>query len=476
VLIVDDDRKVLELIEIAYTSHGFRVLTAADGHEALQKALTEHPDLLVLDVRLPKKTGFEVCEMLRRDPDETHLPIILVSASGDTDARLKGFVAGADDFLAKPFSPRELIARSRRLLIRADESRGLRQRVREFERELSRSQDEVKRSLLETRREQRLRDLTTTLAREFHRTLDLDELMRRIVIEAQSHLGVGMAGLLVRDRRSNTLVAGAVRGDGLDRLAGVEFDLDGPLARLLPALGRPAFVRELERLEELGSDLPPLVAARISRVAPLSGSSGLEAMLVVDERLDGFEPPYQDRETLAVLCETAGAALHVARRLALQVDLELELLRTPDESEASFRAEVAGIVDRAARATLLEPRLRDLLAHGVLLGDPSKLGDRGERLALLAAHDPTGRARDLLRLIELSPESARDAEDEWNRAASLLAAAHALAGGRARGLTPIEALLAVRERDGIELDAVSWDALASACRELESLEGLVPPR
>ena len=111
---VDDDKHVLELIEVAYTSHGFRVFTAADGHEAMQKTLTEHPDLLVLDVRLPKKTGFEVCEMLRRDPDEIHLPIILVSASGDTDARLKGFVAGADDFLAKPFSPRELIARSRR--------------------------------------------------------------------------------------------------------------------------------------------------------------------------------------------------------------------------------------------------------------------------------------------------------------------------------------------------------------------------
>ncbi|MBI1798875.1 MAG: response regulator [Candidatus Eisenbacteria bacterium] len=60
VLLVDDDARVLELLEVAYTSHGFRVITAADGHEALQKALAERPDLLVLDVRLPRKSGLEV--------------------------------------------------------------------------------------------------------------------------------------------------------------------------------------------------------------------------------------------------------------------------------------------------------------------------------------------------------------------------------------------------------------------------------
>ena len=235
VLIVEDDRRVLELIEIAYTSHGFRVLTAADGHEAMHKVLTEKPDLLVLDVRLPRKSGLEVCELLRRDPEEHHLPIIMVSASADTDARLKGFIAGTDDYLAKPFSPRELIARSRRLLMRAGEGRDLRVRLEGLERDLTRAQDEVKRSLLETRREQRLRDLATSLAREFHRTLDLDDLARAILNEAQTRFGVGMVGLLVRDEAAHAFVPHAVRGDGLDRIAPM------PLRKALRIMCNPQF-------------------------------------------------------------------------------------------------------------------------------------------------------------------------------------------------------------------------------------------
>ena len=472
VLVVDDDRKVLELLEIAYTSHGFRVLAAADGHEAMQKVLTERPDLLVLDVRLPRKSGLEVCEMLRRDPDEFHLPIILVSGTGDTDARLKGFTAGADDFLAKPFSPRELIARSRRLLMRAGEGREQRQRVRDLERDLARSQEEVKRSLIETRREQRLRDLAATLSREFHRAPDLDELARRVLHEAQARFEVGMVGLMMRDDAARAFVPGELRGDGLDRLARLEFAQHGPLAQLLPALGRPAMVRELERLPELAHDLPSLVAARIARIAPLGGPEGLEALLVADERLDGLEPTRAELEMLAVLCETAGVALHSARRLRAQVEIELELSWPAEPADAPWRAETARMVDRAARVTLLAPRLRTLLAHGVRLGEADPGGIQGGRLARLAAHDSTGRVADLLRLIAASDQASDpDQAPEWSRAATLLAVGRAMARARAEGLAPVAALARGCERARAGVDPATAQALEAAVREAVWLAG-----
>ncbi len=78
ILIVDDDRRILELLEIAFTAHGFRVLTAPDGEEATKLTLAERPDLVVLDVRLPKKSGLEVCEWLRKDPDDPLVPILML--------------------------------------------------------------------------------------------------------------------------------------------------------------------------------------------------------------------------------------------------------------------------------------------------------------------------------------------------------------------------------------------------------------
>ena len=466
VLVVDDDRRVLELLEVAFSSHGFRVSTASDGHEAMQKTLTDRPDLLVMDVRLPRKSGLEVCELLRRDPEENYLPIILVSAAGETDARLRGFTAGADDYLPKPFSPKELIARSRRLLWRASEARDMRRRMRDLERDLARAQDEVKRSAIETRREQRLRELTVVLEREFHRTLDLDELSRRILLEAQARLGVGLAGVLLRDDAVQAFVPYAVRGDGLDRLAQLEFEASGALARMLPALGRPAAVRELERLPELSDELPALVAARVARVAPLTGVAGLEALLVTDERLDGQEPAKADQEMMSVLCEAAGTALHTARLVRAQIDLEIELSVPGEGEDMAQRNEAGAIMDRAARATLLPPRLRGLLALAIRLGETAQSPATRAALERLAKHDLTGRVKEFLKLVGTGDATPVPGErPEGARAAMLYGMAIELIRARAGG-SSVEAALQHAARDaGSNLDPATLQALEAAVRE-----------
>ncbi len=115
VLVVEDDSILLETLEYNLVAEGYRVLTAADGLAALDVARKERPDLVVLDVMLPGLDGFEVCRVLRR---ETSVPILMLTArAGETD-RVVGLEVGADDYLTKPFSMREFLARVKALFRR----------------------------------------------------------------------------------------------------------------------------------------------------------------------------------------------------------------------------------------------------------------------------------------------------------------------------------------------------------------------
>ena len=213
ILVVDDDRRVVELLAIALGAYGYRVLQAADGDEALRIAQRERPDLVVLDVRLPRKSGYEVCERLRQDPDDPHVPIIMVSAAAETESRLQGLARGADDYVSKPFSPKELIARIRNLLARAAESRDARRRGLLAERELQGAREEAKRSQGELKDEQRLRDLGRTFRWSFDGLLDEERLASRVLLEAGSQLGAGSAALLQAAAAGQPLAVVATRGE-----------------------------------------------------------------------------------------------------------------------------------------------------------------------------------------------------------------------------------------------------------------------
>jgi len=119
ILVVDDEPKIVKLARDYLEQGGFRVLTAADGMTALAVAGRERPDLIVLDLKLPGKDGLDVCRTLRRDSD---VPIIMLTARVEETDRLIGLELGADDYITKPFSPRELVARVRAVLRRVQGS------------------------------------------------------------------------------------------------------------------------------------------------------------------------------------------------------------------------------------------------------------------------------------------------------------------------------------------------------------------
>jgi two-component system phosphate regulon response regulator PhoB len=120
ILVVDDEPDAVELVEFNLKSAGFEVLSAADGEEALRKARGHVPDVVVLDLMLPEVDGLEVCKILRRDPATAGIPIIMLTAKAAEIDRVLGLELGADDYLTKPFSPRELVLRVKNLLRRGE--------------------------------------------------------------------------------------------------------------------------------------------------------------------------------------------------------------------------------------------------------------------------------------------------------------------------------------------------------------------
>jgi two-component system phosphate regulon response regulator PhoB len=116
ILVVDDEPDVLDLVTYNLGQAGFQTETAADGAEALRKARSSAPDLILLDLMLPEMDGLEVCKLLRRDTKTSAIPIIMLTARASEIDRIVGLELGADDYVPKPFSPRELVLRVKKRL------------------------------------------------------------------------------------------------------------------------------------------------------------------------------------------------------------------------------------------------------------------------------------------------------------------------------------------------------------------------
>ncbi len=118
ILIVNDEPNIVISLEFLMKKEGFEVAVANDGEEALAKVASFNPDLMLLDVMMPKKSGFEVCEALRADPQRAGLQIVMLTAKGRDTEVAKGLALGADAYVTKPFSTKDLVAKVKAMLAR----------------------------------------------------------------------------------------------------------------------------------------------------------------------------------------------------------------------------------------------------------------------------------------------------------------------------------------------------------------------
>lgn len=121
ILIIEDDKDIVEMLEYNLQDEGYQTISALNGEMGIALAGKERPDLIILDIMLPIMDGFEVCRTLKNDDRVAHIPIIILSAKSQETDKVVGLELGADDYVTKPFSPRELIARTRAILRRGRE-------------------------------------------------------------------------------------------------------------------------------------------------------------------------------------------------------------------------------------------------------------------------------------------------------------------------------------------------------------------
>jgi len=120
VLVIEDDKDIVELVRYNLEKDGYQLLASGDGVTGLAQIRKAPPDLLILDLMLPKLSGLEICKEIRKDTSLNRLPILILTAKGEEADRVVGLELGADDYVTKPFSPRELVARVKALLRRSE--------------------------------------------------------------------------------------------------------------------------------------------------------------------------------------------------------------------------------------------------------------------------------------------------------------------------------------------------------------------
>ena len=123
ILVIDDTELMVKLTTDVLTKHGYEVVSANNGVDGIKMVASEKPDLVLLDVVMPGIDGFEVCKLLRKDESNNLIPIIMLTAQGNEEDKLAGLELGADDYITKPFNPRELVSRVRNTLLRIDRNR-----------------------------------------------------------------------------------------------------------------------------------------------------------------------------------------------------------------------------------------------------------------------------------------------------------------------------------------------------------------
>lgn len=307
VLVVDDDSRVVELLQITLGGRGYRVLTAHDGEEALDSARANHPDILVLDVRLPRRSGVDVCETLRNEGFR-NLPIILISGNAATESRLQGLKAGADDYLTKPFSPRELLFKMQRILERNRDRDVLALKTEVLEEEVRRQRDHIRE--IRTDFKSHLNRLGTVLEKiqELNRNQSVIDLLQSFVSTAVGILDYDAVALLVSD--GVTLRPIVHRGLRMREPESLEIDPTSPSAKLLAESTLVHAVDDLALRPDCTREVGLFSAAGLLWVIGVRGAgSDLRAILGVGERSDRQQLDRFDLKLIEALGVSIGTAL-----------------------------------------------------------------------------------------------------------------------------------------------------------------------
>ncbi|HEX7079275.1 MAG TPA: HD domain-containing phosphohydrolase [Candidatus Eisenbacteria bacterium] len=411
ILVVDDDRRVIDLLQISLAQNGYRVNTALTGEEGLESVRREPPDLVILDLRLPKKTGFEVCAALKSSKETSHIPVIMVSASAEVDARLQGLMHGADDYLTKPFSPKELLIKVRRIFERIEKAEVLSTKNRELETEVARNREDLLVRNKELRFQVFSLETLMELTHQLNSSLDVEHTLSTLILSLVGQLRVNSACLFLADRREDPTRLDPMTFKGLreEHVRGLTFAYDGPFAQAIRPLEgdevQPVRLAQFEHDPELKADVGALFAAGLTLVCPVVMKQKLSAILAVGEKVSGQEFQAADLEMLRVLCESAGIAIENARLFkdleeayVSTVRLLVSRIEEKDPYTHGHTERVAEYAVGIAKALAFSPEEVQRIQFGAFLHDIGKVHTEDHVL-----HKPGALTEEEWRIVKMHP-------------------------------------------------------------------------
>jgi len=382
ILLVDDDPNVIAILTESLQNKGYETESAADGEEALAAYDRFHPDLVILDVVLPKKDGFEVCDEIRARDIHHDIPVIMISANSIQDSMVKGFRFGAQDYLKKPFSLKEILAKIENYLTQAHRKKNLREQNLLLEDEVQRGHADYSRINRELKK--KILDMRSLfgLSQDLNRLRDPDELIHVFCLTVVGQLGVSSVALFYAfDEMDDYLsyIGGSGVSDAV--LQSVRLSREIALSKFL--LGKQDIIK-------LAVDECPADAAReaafmirfgFDYAYPLIVKSRLIGIVFIGGKVNRQEYSPDELDLFRSICSSAATGLENAR---LYGELQATYLSTIKVLVSTIEAKDAytrGHTDRVAEyARMIAEEMKlskrdiEIVCFGAALHDIGKLG------------------------------------------------------------------------------------------------------
>ncbi len=373
---MDDDVRVVELLQITLAGRGYTVHTAFDGEAALEEVKRRSPDLLVLDVRLPRKSGFQVLEAVRSAPETARLPVILISGNPSSEARIQGLRTGADDYLVKPFSPRELIMKIRRILDRVGDQKLLRIRNEELEQQVREQREQMLQAHTEMHRN--LMKIGTVLQRveQINEQRNLRKVFEGFVQTIVADVGLEMVCLFSRDQKAHAFRPEVWRGVKDVAVLNLSLAVDSFICQVAGMEGRTMSLDEFRDYPRAADDLIKLSAAGFTNLTPVRAGGEVLVLIAGGDRQGGQPLDHLDIHLLSVLARAAGTSIMSANAFddirRSFVDTTAQLIATVEsryENVAGHSCRVHDLALRIAEQIGLALNTRQTVTYAALLHD-----------------------------------------------------------------------------------------------------------
>jgi putative nucleotidyltransferase with HDIG domain len=383
ILLVDDDPKVLEIVSVSLGRQGYRVRTATSGREALEHASAAPPHLLILDLQLPDMSGIEVLDNIR-DEHET-IPVLILSAHNDVEARVAALDGGADEFIHKPVSLRELNVRVDAALRRTSHARSLDHRNLELESEIEHEREETTRVARSFKRHLLSMRTLLTVSQDLNRAQQSDELVKTASLTLVGELRVSSLAIFGVERENSTRFSLlGVRGFSPERFQGVSIDRHAPFVKMFENENGPAKISRSgdTRWARL---LPDLRLAVFEYAAPITVKGDLKGFVFTGPKLSGEEYTEYDRDIMTFISNSIGIGMENVRLMEqLQVTYVatlrslIQILEAKDPYTKGHTERVASYSMALANRLNLPPEDLRRILFGSLLHDIGKMGLRDE--------------------------------------------------------------------------------------------------